>query len=73
VGCILREVVPIHEIDLRHPRKCHFLIILISKLHKRYKFPPKYDNEDLKENSINSYTITKMITALASWRTRVKK
>ena len=73
VGCILRDTVSIYEDNLRDPSKQHLLIILMRKLHRRYRFPQDYDNEDLKGNVVNNYAITKMSTALASWRARVKK
>jgi CTP synthase (UTP-ammonia lyase) len=39
----------------------------------RYQFPLEYNNQNLKDNAVNQLALTKMSTALASWRTRVKK
>jgi hypothetical protein len=73
LSCILRETVPIWEDNLRDSTKSHYIVTLLTKLHRRYSFPPDYSNQDMKTNLVNEAAITKMITALASWRTRVKK
>jgi hypothetical protein len=51
----------------------HLVQLLLQKLHERYEFPPEYNNQNLKDNAVNQLALTKMSTALASWRTRVKK
>ena len=42
VGCILRECVSINDDDLRS--KEHLTQLLLTKLHKRFKFPDRDDN-----------------------------
>jgi hypothetical protein len=59
--------------NLRDPGNAHLVQLLLQKLHERYQFPPEYDNQNLKDNVVNQLALTKMSTALASWRTRVKK
>jgi hypothetical protein len=45
----------------------------LQKLHARYIFAPEYVNTDISKNPVNNAAITKMSTALASWKARVKK
>ena len=47
--------------------------LLFQKLHARYKFPDEYVNTNLSGNQVNKSALTKMSTALSSWRSRVKK
>ena len=47
--------------------------LLFMKLHERYKFPAEFENTRLSGNKVNSAALTKMITALATWRAAVKR
>ena len=47
--------------------------LLFTKLHERYKFPTDFVNTRLSGNKVNSATLTKMSTALATWRAAVKR
>ena len=49
------------------------LNLLFTKQHKRYKFPAEFANTRLSGNKVNSATLTKMSTALATWRAAVKR
>jgi hypothetical protein len=51
----------------------HYRALLLQKLHARYIFAPEYVNTDISKNPMNNAAITKMSTALASWKGRVKK
>jgi hypothetical protein len=73
IGCIVRETVTINTRNLRDPGNAHLVQLLLQKLHERYQFPTEYDNQNLKDNVVNQLALMKMSTALASWRTRVKK
>jgi hypothetical protein len=73
IGCIVRETVTMNTRNLRDPANVHLVQILLQKLHERYQFPPEYENLNLKDNKVNQLALTKMSTALASWRTWVKK
>lgn len=73
LGVMVRETVTINTRNLRDPANEHFVQLLMEKLHGRYKFPKDYDNQQLKNNPVNQLALTKMSTALASWRARVKK
>ena len=79
VACILREVVPVYEDNIRDANKAGLRLRLIKRLHERYEFPPAYradenGNHDMKKlNAVNNFALTKMSKALSSWRTRVKK
>ena len=73
IGCMVRETVMINTRNLRDPANAHLVELLMEKLHRRYKFPDEYDNQLLKGNVVNQAALTKMSTALASWRGRVKK
>ncbi len=46
--------------------------LLFTKLHERYKFPAEFENTSLKGNKVNSAALTKMSTALSTWRSAVK-
>ena len=67
LGCILRETVSINTYDLRSPQHEALRAQLLKKLHERYIFP---DDEGKKK--VDNFAITKMNTALTSWRGRVK-
>lgn len=73
IGCMVREVVTINTRNLRDPANVHLVELLMEKLHGRYKFPDEFDNKVVKGNIVNQAALTKMSTALASWRARVKK
>jgi hypothetical protein len=45
----------------------------LQKLHARYKFPEEFNNLEVSGNCVNNAAISKMSTALASWKVRVKK
>ena len=47
--------------------------LLFTKLHERYKFPAEFENTRLSVNKVNSAALTKMSTALSTWRSAVKK
>ena len=58
VGCILRECASINDDDLRS--KEHLTQLLLTKLHKRFKFPDRDDNieqpwDDPKMKKINNH------------------
>ena len=47
IGCILRDNVSINEMSLRDPSGDHLQVLLIQKLHDRFKFlKPYYDKND---------------------------
>ena len=46
--------------------------LLITKLHKRYKFPAEFANTRLSGNKVNNAALTKMSTALSTWKSTVK-
>ena len=79
VACILRDVVPVYEDNIRDANKEGLRLRLIKRLHERYEFPPAYradedGNHDMKKlNAVNNFALTKMSKALSSWRSRVKK
>jgi hypothetical protein len=73
IGCIVWETMTINTRNLRDPGNAYLVQLLLQKLHERYDFPVEYKNLNLKDNKVNQQALTKMITALASWRTRVKK
>ena len=47
--------------------------LLLTKLHKRYKFPGDFANTRLLGNKVNSVALTKTSMALATWRAAVKR
>ena len=67
LGCIIRESISINTKDIRSKENAALLQVLLRKLHLRYKFPE--DSKKVAEHN----AITKMSTALSSWRSRVKK
>ena len=73
LGCILRGTVSINTGNLRDPDRANVRNLLFTKLHNRYKFPDQYVNTNLLGNKVNSAALTKMSTALATWRSTVKK
>ena len=66
LGCIVRETVSINTYDLRTPENEALRAQLLKRLHERYVFPAD-------ATRVDSMAITKMNTALTSWRFRVKK
>ena len=73
VAAITRTTISINTEKLRHKDNGHLRTLLFKKLHARYKFPAKYQNTNYHGNEVNKSALTKMSTALASWRTRIKK
>ena len=73
VAAITRTTISINTENLRHKDNGHLRTLLFEKLHARYKFPAKYQNTNYHGNEVNKSALTKMSTALASWRTRIKK
>ena len=76
VGCILRECASINDDDLRS--KEHLTQLLLTKLHKRFKFPDRDDNieqpwDDPKMKKINNHAMGMFSNDLASWKGRVKR
>ena len=47
--------------------------LLFTKLHERYKFPAEFENTRLSGNKVNSAALTKMSTALSTWKSAVKR
>ena len=69
VGCILRECASINDDDLRS--KEHLTQLLLTKLHKRFKFPDRDDNieqpwDDPKMKKINNHAMGMFNNDLAS-------
>jgi hypothetical protein len=73
LGCILRSTVPLNTVNLRSEDNAHYRTLLLQKLHARYKFPDEFNNLEVSGNCVNNAAISKMSTALASWKVRVKK
>jgi hypothetical protein len=73
ISCIIWETMTINTRNLRDPDNAHLVQLLLQKLHERYNFPVEYKNLILKDNKVNQQALTKMSTALDSWRTQVKK
>ena len=67
LGCILRETVSINTYDLRSPQHEALRAQLLKKLHEHYIFP-----DDDGKKKVDNFAITKMNTALTSWRGWVK-
>ena len=65
--CILRETVSINTKDLRSKANEALVENLLKKVHQRYTFPEPFNKK------VDSLAITKMSTALSSWKTRVKR
>jgi hypothetical protein len=73
LGCIMRESMSINQKNIRAKGNTRLRELLIGKLHNRYKFPELFDNKKLKGNKVNKLALTRMSTALSSWKSRVKK
>ena len=73
LGCILRSTVSINTENLRHPDRGNLRNLLFTKLHERYKFPAEFENTRLSGNKVNSAALTRMSTALSTWRSAVKR
>ncbi|KAM0827572.1 hypothetical protein ACQ4PT_068114 [Festuca glaucescens] len=67
LGCIVRETVSINNHDIRSEANAALAETLIQKLHQRYTFPEPFNKK------VHSLALTKMSTALSSWRNRVKR
>jgi hypothetical protein len=73
LGCIMRESMSINQKNIRAKGNTQLCELLIGKLHNRYKYPEPFDNKKLKGNKVNKLALTRMSTALSSWKSRVKK
>jgi hypothetical protein len=73
LGCIVQSTVPLNTVNLRSENNVHYCTLLVQKLHARYKFTDEFVNLEVSGNPVNNATISKMNTALASWKVRVKK
>jgi hypothetical protein len=73
LGCIMRDTISINTENIRDRERGALRTLLLQKLHRRYKFPDAYDNTSFSGNKVNQHAITKMSTALSSWKSRVKK
>jgi hypothetical protein len=73
LGCIVRSTVPLNTVNLRSKDNVHYRTLLLQKLHARYKFADEFVNLEVSGNPVNNVAISKMNTALASWKVRVKK
>jgi hypothetical protein len=71
--CIVRESMSINQKNIRAKGNTRLHELLIGKLHNRYKFPEPFDNKNLKGNKVNKLALTRMSTALSSWKSQVKK
>ena len=67
IGCIVRESMSINTTDLRSTENKALVETLFKKLHQRYTFPEPFNKK------VDTLALTKMSTALSSWRSRVKK
>jgi hypothetical protein len=68
LGCIVRESMSINQKNIRDKGNARLRELLIGKLHNRYKFPEPFDNKKLKGNTVNKLALTRMSTALSSWK-----
>jgi hypothetical protein len=73
LGCIVRSTVPLNTVNLRSEDNAHYRTLLLQKFHARYKFADEFANLEVSGNSMNNAAISKMNTALASWKVGVKK
>ena len=73
LGCILRSTVAINTENLRHKDQGNLRSLLFTKLHKRYKFPAEFANTRLSGNKVNGAALTRMSTALSTWKSTVKE
>jgi hypothetical protein len=71
--CILRSTIPLNTMNLRSEDNAHYRTLLLQKVHARYKFPNEFNNLEVSGNCVNNAAISKMSTALVSWKVRVKK
>lgn len=67
LGCIVRETVSINNHDIRSEANAALAETLTQKLHQRYMFPEPFNKK------VDSLALTKMSTALSSWRNRLKR
>ena len=73
LGCILRSTASINTENLRHKDRGNLRSLLFTKLHERYKFPAEFANTRLSGNKVNGAALTRMSTALSTWRSAVKR
>ena len=73
LGCILRSTVSINTENLRHKDRGNLRNLLFTKLHEWYKFSGDFANTRLSGNKVNSAALTKMSTALSTWKSAVKR
>ena len=73
LGCILRSTISINTENLRHPDRGNLRNLLFTNMHERYKFPAEFENTSLKGNKVNNAALTKMSTALSTWKSTVKR
>src|SRR3954464_125662 len=73
LGCILRSTVSINTENLRDKDRGNLRNLLFTKLHERYKFPAEFENTRVSGNKVNNAALTKMSTALSTWRSAVKR
>ncbi|KAK1662633.1 hypothetical protein QYE76_050792 [Lolium multiflorum] len=67
LGCIVRETMPILTQDLRSKENEAIAQSLLQKLHQRYTFLEPFNKK------VDSLALTKMSTALSSWKNRLKR
>ena len=72
LGCILRSTASINTKNLRHKDQGNLRSLLFMKLHERYKFPAEFANTRLSGNKVNGAALTRMSTALSTWKSTVK-
>jgi hypothetical protein len=58
----------INQKNIRAKGNTRLRELLIGKLHSRYKFSEPFDNKKLKGNKFNKLALTRMSTALSSWK-----
>jgi hypothetical protein len=63
----------INQKNIRAKGNTRLRELLIGKLHNWYKFPEPFNNNNLKGNKVNKLALTRMSTALSSWKSQVKK
>ena len=77
LACILRETVSINETNIREDNKEHLQMLLLTKLHQRYKFPDwRADVDpttDPNMDRINQKALKKFSKDLSAWKNRVRE
>jgi hypothetical protein len=69
----VQESMSINQKNIRAKGNTQLRELLIEKLHNRYQFPEPFNNKKLNGNKVNKLALTRMSTALSSWKSRVKK